>query len=247
MISSCRQSLLQKRVCISVWSLKRRREHAVFSFFFSSHHQKNDEKSDEDVVSHWLEQLKSIPNIITISRIASTPLLAYLIISEQHTAALIGCCVAGVSDVADGFLAKRYDMGTVLGTYLDPLADKILINVLAVSLCYTGSLPTPLVALWMTRDVALTGASYWYVKQNTRKGKPVMDPLTTPLKINPTNTSKLNTALQFATLSTAIINPIYPLDDLLWTLCWATGATTCASGFSYLDFSAFRQSGNKDK
>jgi cardiolipin synthase len=193
-----------------------------------------------------MKQLRSPPNIITVSRIASAPLLSYLIVTNQHDAALFGCVLAGFSDVLDGYLAKQHNMATVLGTYLDPLADKILINVLSVSLWWNGTLPTPLVALWMVRDVALTAGAYLYVARNTASGMTVTDPLTTPLKINPTVTSKINTAFQFATLSVGILYPLYPvLSDGLTALCWITGATTCASGFSYLGYSAFSKSGNE--
>lgn len=74
----------------------------------------------------------------------------------------------------------------------------------------------------------------------------VADPLTTPLKINPTQTSKVNTALQFATLALGIVTPLYPslFTDPLWALCWVTGGTTVASACSYVGYSAFSESGN---
>jgi cardiolipin synthase len=159
--------------------------------------------------------------------------------------ALVGCLLCGASDVLDGYLAKHHNMSTVLGTYLDPLADKILINVLSLSLWYNGTLPTALVGLWLAKDVGLSVGAYSYVSRNTAQGKPVMDPLTTPLKVNPTVTSKVNTGLQFATLSLGILLPTYPgVENGLMGLCWLTGLTTIASGFSYLGYSAFTESGN---
>ena len=68
-------------------------------------------------------------------------------------------------------------------------ADKILINVLSVSLWYTGTLPTPLVGLWLVRDVVLMTATYRYVRAHTAAGLSVLDPLTTPLQVNPTTIS----------------------------------------------------------
>jgi len=207
--------------------------------------------------------------MITMARIVSAPVLSYWIVTQQHSLALIGCCVAGASDVLDGFLAKRYHMSTVLGTYLDPLADKILINVLSVSLWYTGTLPTPLVALWFVKDAVLMTATYQYVAQQTSTARQqrakeqqqqqqqfsqtedadaddyyVADPLTVPLKVNPTWTSKINTALQFVTLSVGIVHPLVPLPEALTILCWTTGGTTLASALSYVGYSAFTDSGN---
>jgi phosphatidylserine synthase len=66
-------------------------------------------------------QSKSIPNLITLTRIASTPILSYLIIEGQYVYAMYGCILAGFSDLLDGYIARKYDMKTNLGTYLDPL------------------------------------------------------------------------------------------------------------------------------
>jgi CDP-alcohol phosphatidyltransferase len=71
--------------------------------------------------THWITQLQSIPNLITLGRMSSAPFLAYWIISGQNDLAFIGCLVACASDAADGFIARRYKMTTTLGTYLDPL------------------------------------------------------------------------------------------------------------------------------
>jgi CDP-alcohol phosphatidyltransferase len=79
------------------------------------------ENNDDVWMAHWVEQLRSIPNIITLSRMLSSPLLAYWVVTEQPEKALLGCCVAALSDVADGYLARNYNMSTTLGTYLDPL------------------------------------------------------------------------------------------------------------------------------
>jgi cardiolipin synthase len=201
--------------------------------------------SSEQLYGHWMEQLRSIPNLITLGRIASTPALSYLIVTQQHSAALVGCLLAGFSDVLDGYLAKKYNMGTVLGSYLDPLADKLLINVLSASLWYSGTLATPLVVLWLIKDVGLMTATYMHVSAQTKEGKSVVDPLTTPLKLEPTVTSKINTGLQFLTLSVGILHPIYQMEGALISLSWITGGTTVASCLSYYDYSAFRESGNK--
>jgi len=195
-----------------------------------------DETSSSAVLDHWKEQLQSPPNIITLSRIASAPLLSYLIITNQHNAALAGCFLVGISDFLDGYLARHHNMSTVLGTYLDPLADKIIINTLAVSLWVNGTLPTPLVAVWMMKDLGLMVGTYFFVAKESSKTIKMWDPVTLPLKIEPTTTSKINTGLQFLTLGFGIIHPIYPVGDMLHVLCWITGATTCASGISYLGY-----------
>ena len=67
---------------------------------------------------------------------------------------------AGVSDAVDGFLAKRFDMATELGAYLDPLADKVLIVSIYVTLGITGVIPRWLVILVVSRDIMIVGAHH---------------------------------------------------------------------------------------
>lgn len=177
--------------------------------------------SKQELIEIWLQQLKSPPNLITLSRILSTPVLSYFIISNHYDWALYGCAAAGLTDFLDGFLAKRYNMNTVLGTYLDPLADKILINVLSISLWYSDILPTPLIVLWFGRDVALMGATYLLVKSETKSdGRFVVDPVNTPLKVEPTNISKINTVFQFLTLGVGMLQPVYGVPPGLLETLW---------------------------
>ena len=170
--------------------------------------------------AHWIRELQSPPNVITVARIAATPLLSYWIVSGQHDLAFYGCIIAAASDYVDGYLAKNYNMATVLGGYLDPMADKIFINVLAVSLCYTGILPTPLVGLWLGRDVLLVVGAARHVRSHSKNSAMAYDPVVTPLKVNPTNLSKANTAFQFITLGVGIVYPLYSVPPELLTGLW---------------------------
>lgn len=91
---------------------------------FSSHQQPQHQdpiSKDDKQKGSILEQLKSPPNIITLSRMASTPVLAYWIISEEYKLAIGGCVVAGLSDALDGYLAKNYNMETTVGTSSLPI------------------------------------------------------------------------------------------------------------------------------
>lgn len=178
-------------------------------------------RTTKELVGNLLTQLQSPPNVITTLRIISAPCLSYLILTERYELAFYGCIAAGFSDVLDGYLARKYQMSTVLGTYLDPLADKVLINVLAASLWHNEILPTPLVTLWLARDVAFMAGTYIYVRANTGNGNWVADPITTPLKVEPTNISKINTGLQFLTLSIGLLQPIFtPLSPELLIPLW---------------------------
>ena len=91
---------------------------------------------------------------------------------------------AGVSDAVDGYLAKRFDMTTELGAYLDPLADKALIVSIYLTLGIKGLIPGWLVILVVSRDIMIVGAVMlsWLVG--------------IPLKVKPLLVSKLNTVAQ---------------------------------------------------
>lgn len=107
-------------------------EFVVFqSRHLSSKNNNDDDKGGEEIkhTSLW-EQLQSPPNIITLTRIASTPVLAYWITSEQYVLAVWGCAIAGLSDVLDGYLAKTYNWGTTVGMLLirKSYVEKVLKN-----------------------------------------------------------------------------------------------------------------------
>lgn len=194
----------------------------------------------------WAKQLRSIPNIITVSRIASTPILSYLIVTESYQYAVGGCILFGLSDWLDGYIARNYEgQSTVLGTYLDPLADKFMINTLAVSLWYTALLPGPLVGIWLARDVGLIVTSFVFVANRTKGGESVINPETTPLKVQPSTISKVNTVLQFCTISGGMAQPLVGLDpNIVLGLCWITGGTTILSGLGYIGGKSMIASGN---
>jgi len=128
----------------------------------------------------------NLPNLITLGRILSVPVMVWAIASGQMLIAFALFVAAGVSDAVDGFLAKRFGMASELGAFLDPLADKVLIVSIYVALGISEALPRWLVILVVSRDLMIIGAVIlsWLV------GKPV------PLK--PLFVSKLNTAAQIA-------------------------------------------------
>src|SRR6187431_504207 len=147
----------------------------------------------------------SIPNLITLGRILLVPVLVWAIISGEMQLAFLLFLVAGISDAIDGFLAKRFNMATVLGAYLDPLADKVLIVSIYVALGFVGALPAWLVILVVSRDIMIVGAVMlsWLI------GRPVA--------IRPALVSKLNTAAQivFATVKLASLGLGFSAEPLL--------------------------------
>jgi cardiolipin synthase len=128
----------------------------------------------------------SIPNLITLGRILLVPIVVWAISQGLMWVAFVLFLAAGVSDAIDGFLAKRFHMTTVLGAYLDPLADKALIVSIYVTLGVNGYIPRWLVILVVSRDILIIG------------GIMLSWVMGSPLKIKPLLVSKLNTVVQIA-------------------------------------------------
>ncbi len=112
------------------------------------------------------------------------PIVVWAIASGAWGAAFGLFVAAGVSDAVDGFLAKRFHMASVLGAYLDPLADKALIVSIYLTLGINGEIPRWLVILVVSRDILIVGG----IMLSWLMGS--------PLKIKPLVVSKLNTAAQ---------------------------------------------------
>ncbi len=112
------------------------------------------------------------------------PVVVWAIISGEMRIAFLLFLAAGISDAVDGFLAKRFQMTSELGAYLDPLADKALIVSIYVSLGIAGVLPIFIVILVVSRDIMIIGAFMlsWLL------GK--------PLQARPLMVSKANTVAQ---------------------------------------------------
>eukprot|EP00555_Chaetoceros_dichaeta_P004406 CAMPEP_0198262906 /NCGR_PEP_ID=MMETSP1447-20131203/11344_1 /TAXON_ID=420782 /ORGANISM="Chaetoceros dichaeta, Strain CCMP1751" /LENGTH=192 /DNA_ID=CAMNT_0043951321 /DNA_START=704 /DNA_END=1282 /DNA_ORIENTATION=+ len=180
-------------------------------------------------------------------RICSTPALSYFILTQQYTYALTGCVLAAISDGLDGYIARNYAGETVLGSYLDPFADKLVINCLALSLASVGVLPNWCVGIWMGKDVLLFGGAYRAVALAAKgTGHAVFDPAHTSLKIEPTFISKVNTILQFGTIGVGLgmAGLDVPSNDIVHVLSVISCGTTVASGLSYLDGKSMTKSGN---
>src|SRR5690606_16869004 len=97
----------------------------------------------------------SLPNIITIARILLVPITVWLLVSEEYLIGFLAFITAGASDGIDGYVARRYNLKTELGAYLDPLADKALLVSIYVTLGFQRDLPAWLVILVVSRDVLI--------------------------------------------------------------------------------------------
>lgn len=126
----------------------------------------------------------TLPNFITIGRLFLVPVIVWLLYQSLYPAAFFVFVLAGVSDAVDGFLAKQFNLQSELGAYLDPLADKALLVTIYVVLGIFEHLPTWIVIIVVSRDVAIVGAVIlsWLMDR--------------PVKMEPNMVSKANTVMQ---------------------------------------------------
>lgn len=87
------------------------------------------------------ENIYTVPNILTFSRLVAAPLVGYLLVHDYHATALSLFAYAGITDLVDGYIARRYQLQTVVGTIIDPMADKLLMTIGVACLAVNGSLP----------------------------------------------------------------------------------------------------------
>lgn len=168
--------------------------------------------------------LLNLPNLITIARILLVPIMVWAIASQEMRIAFFLFLAAGLSDAVDGFLAKRFNMASELGAYLDPLADKVLIVSIYVSLGITEAIPRWLVILVVSRDLLIVG------------GIMLAWVLGNPLQIKPLMVSKLNTVAQIllAGFVLAALGFGWDADMLRIALTAAVAALTLLSVGFYL-------------
>jgi cardiolipin synthase len=132
--------------------------------------------------------LASIPNVITVVRIALVFPTAWLLWEALYVEALVLMTIAGASDAVDGWLARRLNAVSQIGAALDPVADKLLVAGMVVIFAIQGHLPVWLAAIVLGRDlVIMTGALVYRL-------------LFGRIEFSPTYVSKANTAVQIATV-----------------------------------------------
>lgn len=166
----------------------------------------------------------TLPNLITLVRILLVPLVFWLLASDRLAAALVVFVVAGLSDALDGYIAKRWNMQSQLGAYLDPIADKMLIVSVFAALAYNGTLPLWLVTLVVSRDILIVSAVLlsWILGH--------------PVAIRPFLVSKATTAAQIVLAATVLANQAFALGQaaLVTVLIVLTGILTVLSLGAYM-------------
>ncbi|MDE2384769.1 MAG: CDP-alcohol phosphatidyltransferase family protein [Alphaproteobacteria bacterium] len=165
-----------------------------------------------------------IPNFITIGRILLVPVMIWLLISGAYPEALAVFAVAALSDAVDGWLARKLQARTELGSYLDPLADKTMLVSTYATLGATRAMPAWLVILVISRDVLIIGGLMlaWLLDK--------------PVNVKPLFVSKVNTLAQifYMVLLLGQLSFDFLPGRLFDVAGLAVAALTIASGIAYL-------------
>jgi cardiolipin synthase len=166
----------------------------------------------------------TIPNLITVLRFLLVPGVVYALLIGRWDFAFAGFLVAGISDGVDGFIARHFNQRSVLGAYLDPVADKVLLVSVFIMLGYLHELPLWLVVAVVSRDVLIISA----VLLSTIMANPV--------EMKPLMVSKVNTAVQITLAAFVLGAHAFSTDlgMLRTALVGLSGLLTVASAAAYL-------------
>ena len=182
-----------------------------------------------DIASVRFHRYRTAPNLLTLLRICLAPFLVAAIL-ERHFAVSFGLFVAaGLTDALDGLLARLLKQRSMLGEYLDPVADKLLLSTLFLVLMHMSLIPVTVTVLVFGRDVGiLVVAAILYAATGRRE-------------FNPSLLGKANTLAQVAAVAAVLLQAML-LDHhiaLRWVAIfeqwafWATMVLTVASGLHY--------------
>ncbi len=179
-----------------------------------------------------MDQRLNLPNALTLLRILMIPAFLIGIIYGQLFLALGLFILAGLTDLLDGYLARRLGQKTTLGAYLDPVADKLLLTVAFIALGAVGALPAWLAVIAVSKDVFVSlGAGILYFSGGDARALPSF-------------WGKAATFLQMFTVGMALLSASTgQLGGALPLLYLMTAGLTIFCGLHYI-FSGVRRMGD---
>lgn len=151
------------------------------------------------------EEILNAPNVLTLVRMALIPFFVALLLAESRRNSFWGALVFGLAsatDFVDGYLARRFNLITTFGKFLDPLADKLITMSAYVVLVHLGRLPAWVVILILARELIISGLRTIAMSEG--------------MVIAASQGGKWKTALQLAGIVALIVHYRYPVDLLLW-------------------------------
>lgn len=177
-----------------------------------------------EVSNRRTNPFRTAPNLLSLLRICLAPFLVAAIVQDNFVLSFSLFVAAGLTDALDGVLARVLKQRTVLGQYLDPVADKLLLSTLFVVLMLKGLIPATVTVLVLGRDVGiLLVAAILYAAVGRRE-------------FYPSIFGKANTAAQIAAVAVVLLHQITNSEwvvILRFVALDATVGLTVASGLHY--------------
>ncbi|MGD0157545.1 MAG: CDP-alcohol phosphatidyltransferase family protein [Terracidiphilus sp.] len=174
--------------------------------------------------NHRLNPLRSAPNLLTLMRICMAPFLVAAILEGHFLLSFWLFVAAGLTDALDGLMARVLKQRSMLGHYLDPVADKLLLSTLFLVLLYKGLMPVTVTVLVFGRDVGiLLVAAILYAAVGRRE-------------FHPSIFGKANTLAQIGAVASVLLHQVTQAYWVVVTRAVALDATialTIASGLHY--------------
>ncbi len=168
--------------------------------------------------------LRTTPNLLTLLRICLAPFLVAAILESHYLLSFVLFVAAGLTDALDGALARVLKQRSMLGHYLDPVADKLLLSTLFLVLLHKSLMPVTVTVLVFGRDVAiLLVAAILYAAVGRRE-------------FHPSIFGKANTLAQIAAVAAVLLcqlTPAYWVHSFREIALYATMVLTVASGLHY--------------
>jgi cardiolipin synthase (CMP-forming) len=161
----------------------------------------------------------NLPNLLSLFRLFITAFFIILASYGYFRIALILFIAQAASDMLDGFLARRMGTKTNLGSYLDPLADKVMLASSYIVLCAKGVIPLWLVILVISRDLVISGGFFILLSKGLRK-------IPIPILV-----SKATTVFQMLTIVYVLWSAERNFDHFFY---WITAVLTVISGCQYV-------------
>ena len=180
----------------------------------------------------------NIPNILTVIRILLIPVFVIFLLKGMLHFALLVFTIAAISDGLDGLFARYLDQRTVLGAYLDPLADKLLLSSAFIMLAVIKIIPEWLAVIVISRDVLILLAVAIFALTDIN------------IEIKPKMISKLTTVFQMFTIFFLLLDPkISGADMIKWILYWLTAGITILSGlyYTYIGMNLIQNASNNNR
>ncbi len=171
-----------------------------------------------------ISQLLTAPNQLTLLRMLFLPFIVVSLVDRHYPYALVLVVLAGLSDGLDGLLARRLHQQTLLGQYLDPIADKLLLSTLFLVLSVLHKIPWTYTVMVFSRDISILAASA------------VLYAIAGLRDFSPSIFGKANTFAQVSAIFFVLLDQV---KDAPWISyartvgLWCTFALTLISGIHY--------------